>query len=116
VLEAAGGIVSTTETIARGDLIDIVDAATYGLTASTRAKLLAVAQTTEAVAVGWFHCNGVTCPARQARRRNQDFQTAFDRRMAARFGREWDDEAIPSPFEPFVVRVVADNARDKAAC
>jgi hypothetical protein len=72
---------------------------------STRAKLLAVAERTDAVAVGWFHCDGVRCPARQAGRHNQKFQTAFDQAMCARFGREWPrDDDLTAPA--FVVRIV----------
>lgn len=88
----------TTLSISRSDLIEVVDYAATGITPSTRAKLLEVAKTTEAVAVGWWHCDGVNCPARQARRKNQGFQEAFDRAMSARFGRPDplnDDEAAP---------------------
>lgn len=93
------------ESIERAALVEIVDtAASEGCAASTREKLLAVAETTGAVAVGWFHCDGIGCPTRQARRRSQPFQTAFDRAMAERFGRAWDDGAR-QPFEPFVVTV-----------
>lgn len=94
------------EIIDRDELIRMVDVASEGITESTRVKLLAVAETAGAVAVGWFHCDGVRCPARQAGRRNQAFQTRFDEAMAARFGREWDHEAR-LPFEPFVVAVAS---------
>lgn len=93
------------EMITRADLVEIVDRATAeGCAMSTREKLLDVARTTDAVAVGWFFCGTVDCPARQARRRNQSFQTAFDHAMAERFGRGWNQEA-QQPFKPFVVRV-----------
>lgn len=98
------------ENIERDELIRIVDDASTGITASTREKLFAVAETAEAVAVGWFHCDGVKCPASQAHRRNQAFQTKFDEAMAARFGREWDHEAM-HPFEPFVVSVASPSTQ-----
>ena len=94
------------ETIDRATFIEIVrEAASAGCAVSTRGKLLSIAETAPAVAVGWFHCDGVQCPASQARRRNQSFQTAFDRAMALRFGRAWDDDGH-RPFEPFVVTVI----------
>lgn len=100
----------TSNFIDRDDLIGVVAIASYGLTESTRAKLLKVAETTNAVAVGWFHCDGVDCPARQARRHNQRFQTAFDREMGLRFGRPVNEDIDPFDttaklVEPFVVRV-----------
>lgn len=87
----------------RTDLVRVVDEATQGLTASTRAKLLAVAESTDAVAVGWFFCGTVDCPARQARRRNQAFMTAFDKAMCERFGVAFDQDVR---IDPFVVEVV----------
>lgn len=48
---------------------------------STREKFIEVAKTTDKFAAGWFHCDGVGCIARQARRPNQGFQTAFDHSM-----------------------------------
>lgn len=48
-------------------------------------KWLDVARSTTAVAVGWFHCDGFECPARQARRQNQAFQFAFDELMWQEF-------------------------------
>jgi hypothetical protein len=77
--------------IGRTEFVRIVEQTTEGLTESTRAKLLDVAQGTPAVVVGWFHCDGVTCPARQARRSNQRFQEAFDRAMFEHFGREFKE-------------------------
>lgn len=85
--------------IERDELLRIVDEASEGLTPSTREKYAAVARTTEAVTVGRFHCDGVGCPARQARRHNQRFQEAFDLAMGARFGIYPEDT-------PFVVRVL----------
>ncbi len=86
--------------IERADLVRIVDeASAQGCAQSTRTKLLGVAETTQAVAVGWFHCDGVGCPARQARRQNQAFQQAFDNAMAAHLGRKLD------PCDPFVVHI-----------
>lgn len=96
---------SSVESIPRSELVRIVDEASAGITESTRAKLRAVAETTDALAVGWFHCDGARCPARQAGRHNQEFQTAFDRAMAERFGRDWNEGFEQTPFEPFVVRV-----------
>jgi hypothetical protein len=96
--------VSERLTITRDDLVRIVDDASRGLTESTRSKLLAVAETTDAVAVGWFHCEGVGCPARQARRRNQTFQQRFDTKMAALFDAEYADK---DQIVPFVLDVVA---------
>jgi hypothetical protein len=97
---------SVRETITRADLIAITDAASEGCVESTRAKMRAVAETTQAVAVGWFHCDGERCPASQAQRRNQRFMEAFDRAMAARYGREVGKPAGFGPaFEPFVVEV-----------
>jgi len=87
------------EAISRDDLIRVVDEASEGCAESTRAKLRTVAETTDAVAVGWFHCNGYGCPARQARRPNQRFQQAFDTAMFARYGRDLDTTYS------FVVRV-----------
>jgi hypothetical protein len=95
--------------ISRADLVRLVDQASEGCANSSRAKWRAVAETTDAVAVGWFHCDGAHCPARQAGRRNQSFQEAFDRAMATQFGCEWDDDAV-HPVQPFVVRV--DEAPD----
>jgi hypothetical protein len=74
------------EFIERAELRRIVNRASIGCAPSTREKLRSVAQTTDAVAVGWFHCNGVGCPARQARRPNQRFQEAFDLAMFEHFG------------------------------
>ena len=100
------------ETIERSELVAIIDAASEGCAESTRAKLRHVAETTDAVAAGWFHCNGVGCPGSQAKRRNQSFQEAFDRAMGERFGRKWNDNAIFHPFEPFVVKVRAEEPED----
>lgn len=97
---------SERRTIARDDLVVIVDKAADGVADSTREKLVAVARTTDAVAVGWFHCDGVSCPARQARRQNRRFQEAFDRAMYDHFGLEYDEDYIDGT-EPFVV-VIAD--------
>lgn len=98
-----------TATIERLDLVHIVDEATRDLTESTRQKMLAAALATDAVAVGWWHCDGVRCLAEQARRKNQTFQERFDRAMAARFGRPVrEDERLP--VEPFAVQVIAPTA------
>lgn len=86
-----------TLTITRADLVALIDDAATGCAESTRTKLRAVAETTEAVAAGWWHCDGVSCPSRQARRKNQTFQERYDRAMAERFGRDL--------FQSFVVRV-----------
>lgn len=93
--------------ISRSDMIAAVDQALdgCGCAASTADKLRVVAKTTDAVAVGWFHCGDAFCPASQADRRHQGFQTAFDRLMAERFGRDWDAENPRGPFKPFVVTV-----------
>lgn len=97
---------SKRETITRAELVNVVDTATAGITASTRAKLLAVAESTDAVAVGWFHCDGCLCPASQAGRRNQRFMEGFDRAMAQRFGRVVSESQEFGPaFKPFVVEV-----------
>jgi hypothetical protein len=88
--------------IQRDDLVRIIDAASEGCKNSTRAKLRAVAETTDAVTVGWFHCSGVGCPSRQARRHNQVFQAAFDRAMCERFEIVFAEDHISLPF---VVRV-----------
>jgi hypothetical protein len=89
-------------TIERSELVRIVDEASQGITSSTRQKLLDVAETTNAVAAGWFHCEGVGCPIRQAgRRTNQKFQTAFDFAIAQRFDIPPEDLSI----EPFVIWV-----------
>lgn len=94
-------------TISRLDLMETVGRVLANIECadSTKEKLFAVAEMTDAVAVGWWHCDGVSCPARQARRKNQAFQTGFDRAMAERFGRDWDEENTLGPFEPFVVVV-----------
>src|SRR4051794_3095601 len=98
-MKSIGGTMA--ETITRKELVRIVDESSRGVTASTRARLLAVAETTDAVAAGWFHCDGVQCPASQAGRRNQQFQEAYDYAMALRFDVAPEDMSI----EPFVVRV-----------
>ena len=93
---------SATEVITRRDLIAIIDeASARGCAESTRAKLLAVARSTDAVAAGWWFCGETNCPARQARVRNTRFQTAYDHAMTARFGR-------PN-YANFIVRVVDDG-------
>lgn len=91
---------SATLTITRGELVAIIDSASKECSKRTRAKLRAVAETTDAVAVGWFHCDGVGCPIRQAGEppRTRSFEKAFDRAMWARFNR--------TPDEIFVVQVV----------
>lgn len=88
-------------TITRDELVEVIARAAEGITASTRAKLLKVAETTDAVAVGWWHCDGVSCPMRQASRRNQAFMTAYDKAMAERFGRTISGMGLGA----FVVRV-----------
>jgi hypothetical protein len=87
--------------MSRSEFMRIVDAASEGCAQSTRVKLRRVAATTHAVAVGWFHCGGVKCPASQANRRNQRFQEAFDRAMAERFGRDVGGDGLPA----FVVKI-----------
>lgn len=80
-----------TERITRDELVEIVEqsiASSERCAQSTREKLLDVAHTTDKFAAGWFHCDGVGCIARQARRRNQGFQTAFDHAMWERFNRD----------------------------
>jgi hypothetical protein len=105
-----GDVGGKRETIGRDALREIVEASLpEGCAESTKAKLRAVAETTDAVAVGWFHSDGVTCPARQAGRANMAFQETFDRAMGKRFGREWDDDSY-FPFLPFVVRIEPEGA------
>jgi hypothetical protein len=94
------------DVIERAELVRIIDAASEGCTESTRVKLHAVAETTDAVAVGWFHCCGYLCPAMQASRRNQRFQEAFDLAMSTRFRRT-------ATRSQFVVRVVAVAGREQ---
>lgn len=73
-------------TISRAELVRVIDEASEGITESTRNKLLALAEVTDAVAVGGFHHSGVNCPIHQVGRRgNQTFQEEFDRAMFARF-------------------------------
>jgi hypothetical protein len=72
----------TNPVIRRADLIRIVTDASTGLAESTILKYLRTAETTTAVAVGWFHCNGVGCLARQAKRPSQVFQERYDTLMA----------------------------------
>lgn len=93
--------------IERSTLIRIIDEATTGITASTRAKLLGVGHTADAVAVGWFHCDGVRCPASQANRRNQAFQEAFDQAVCAHLGiaRNPEPEWPALPVTPFVLTI-----------
>lgn len=96
------------ETITRAELVQVVTeaASAEGIAASTREKLIEVAQTANAVAAGWFFCGEVDCPTRQARRKNQRFQELFDRAMADRFGRYFNEDPWElHPFEPFVVEV-----------
>jgi hypothetical protein len=68
-------------TIKRAELIAVVKIASLGLTPSSREKYLRVAESMTAVAVGWFHCEGANCPARQAKRHNTAFQERFDKAM-----------------------------------
>jgi hypothetical protein len=90
--------------IARDEFVRIVNQASEGCTESTRVRLRRVVETTDRVAVGWFHCNGVGCPIRQAgRRTNQTFQERFDTHMAALFDAEYD--AAKARIVPFVVEV-----------
>lgn len=98
---------SSSYTITRDELVQIIDRASEGCAESTRRKLRAIAETTEAVTAGWFHCDGVGCPARQAlgRRTNQRFQQAYDVAMFDHFGRDMDGDYGP---DPFVVRVTDD--------
>lgn len=90
-------------TIPREELVRIIEEASIGCADSTRAKLRVVARTTGAVAVGWFHCDGVACPARQARRANQTFQREFDQAMYERFGVSFNNE------RPLVVTVESES-------
>jgi len=85
-------------TISRADLLRIVEKAAQDISPRTRDRLIAVAQTTEAVAAGWWHCEGVGCPARQAHVRNQKFQERYDLMMARHCG--WD------PGDPFRAEVL----------
>jgi hypothetical protein len=91
--------------ISRTELMETLWDTSVGCAMSTREKLQAVALRTDAIAVGWFHCDGVNCPARQARRPNQKFQEAFDRAMGERFGVEIDESHVSGLFDPFVVEV-----------
>jgi hypothetical protein len=76
-----------THVIERDELVRIVtEASATGCAERTRRKLIAVAETTDAVAFGWFHCDGVGCPARQARVHNQTFQKAYDEAMSRLLG------------------------------
>lgn len=94
-------------TITRDELVGIVDLASAGITESTREKLLKVAQTTPAVAVNWWHHDGVSCLARQAGRRNQRFQSEFDQTMARRFGRD-------AMGESFAVDVIEPGRKEQS--
>jgi hypothetical protein len=98
--------------IDRAELVRIINRTSEGCTESTRARLRAVATQTNAVAVGWWHCDGVGCPIRQAgRRTNQAFQQRFDTEMAALFDARYvnDNEIVP-----FVVTVLdADVAKSE---
>ncbi len=73
--------------IKRADLVRIVEKAAQDINPRTRDRLIAVARTTDAVAAGWWHCDGAGCPAQQAHVRNQCFQERYDRAMAEYFGR-----------------------------
>lgn len=98
-------------TITRDELVEIVDRAAEGITASTRARLLKVAETTDAVAAGWWHCDGVGCVSRQARRKNQTFQMAYDKAIAGRFGVVFDGTGHTG----VVVRVIpAETPEDRS--
>lgn len=68
--------------IKREDLVQIVKDASVGLADSTILKYLHVAETTDAFAAGWFHCDGVGCIAQQAKHPNQVFHKRFDTLMA----------------------------------
>lgn len=99
------------KTIPRADLVRIIEDSLPGDCAqSTRDGLRRVAATTDAVAVGWFHCGDALCPMRQVRRRsgNQAFQTAFDQAMAEYFG--VDPGEVSLTGGSFVARV-SDAAR-----
>lgn len=93
--------------VSRSELIATIDmaAAVIGSERS-RARLRRVAETTDAVAVGWFHCAGVGCPARQASYHHMGFQGEFDRLMAERFGvSPYAGAAGVWYCEPFIVGV-----------
>lgn len=94
-------------TMPRADLVALVEAASAeGCAESTRAKLIEVARTTDAVAANWFHCDGVGCVGRQAGRKNQTFQTAYDKAMCERFG-----VPFAQARSGFVVHIVNDGGR-----
>jgi hypothetical protein len=76
-------------TMRRDELIDIVKTASIGLTESSIVKWLKVADTTDAVAAGWFHCDGAECVARQAKQQNQVFQGRYDTLMAQYLDLGW---------------------------
>ena len=85
---------NTAPAIRRSDLIRIVEAASIGLTESSREKWLQVARITRAFATGWFHCDGVGCIARQAKRPNQAFHEHFDALMRHELALNWQYPAI----------------------
>jgi hypothetical protein len=87
----------------RRDFVRVVDEASARITASTRAKLLAVAETTDAVAIAASHHDGVDCLASQAGRRNRKFEQEFDRAVAVKFGRL-------GVIYPFVVQIEGEGA------
>jgi hypothetical protein len=82
--------------ISRADLEQIIGAASEECGERGRAKLRAVAATTDAVAFGWFHACGVACPARQASYRHQGFQKGFDRAMFELYGLDFRPGVVHS--------------------
>lgn len=92
--------------ITRRELADIVEQASEVIGSErSRERLRRVVRETDAVAVGWFHCDGIGCPARQASYHHMTFQGQFDRLMATRFKRSIDNDAAQL-CKPFVVKVV----------
>jgi hypothetical protein len=92
-------------TIARADLQKIIEGASFVVPDRTRERLRRLAAETP-VAFGWFHCDGIECPARQVGYRSMAFQTSYDSAMARHFGLagDWEDGSLS--IKPRVVRVV----------
>lgn len=96
--------------IGRAELAEIIERASVDCAARSREKLRRVAAETDAVAVGWFHCNGTKCPARQANYHHMGFQTRFDHAMCERFRLDFDSVTAFPNHTPFVVEVVDSDA------
>lgn len=92
-------IPSEEQVVSRETFISVINqaiAACLVIGDSTVRKLHKVAEESNLAAVGWFHVNGCSCPARQAHVSHRSFQSAYDLAMRQLF---------PDAGNRFVVRV-----------